>query len=312
MGFDLARRLDAGAGAPPQFPPRAFAGGIVLEAGRPSVTAQGAAIQRAAHQLLEAPRVFDDPLALAMIGTEAEATLRADLAAYQTPYRRRQRANIAARSRHAEDALAKAQQQGVRQYVLLGAGLDSFAYRPGTEDSGLRVFEVDYPATQAWKRGRLAERALSPRRALTYVPIDFERQRLEDALRDAGLALDEPAFFSWLGVTTYLTTDAVFQTLRSIAALAPGTSIVFTYGQPPETLNPEQRAMFDAVAERVAELGEPWRSFFDPAELARDLRAIGFSGVEDLGPAEINARYFAARSDGFAPGPTGHLALATV
>jgi Leucine carboxyl methyltransferase len=130
------------------------AGGIVLEAGRPSVTAQGAAIQRAAHQLLEAPRVFDDPLALAMIGTDAEATLRADLAAYQTPYRRRQRANIAARSRHAEDALAKAQRQGVRQYVLLGARLDSFAYRPGTEESGLRVFEVDYPATQAWKRGR--------------------------------------------------------------------------------------------------------------------------------------------------------------
>ena len=283
-----------------------------MEAGRPSVTAQGAALQRAAHQLLETPRVFDDPLALAIIGAEAEAGLRADLESYQTPYRRRQRGNIAARSRHAEDELAKAMRRGVGQYVILGAGLDTFAYRDVAADGALRVFEVDYPATQAWKRDRLAERGLAPTRALTYVPVDFERQRLEDALAAAAFKKDEPAFFSWLGVTTYLTRDAVFETLRAVAGLAPGSAIVFTYGESPETLNPEQRANFDAVAERVAGLGEPWRTFFEPAALAQDLRDIGFVAVEDLGPAEIHARYFAGRADGFTPGPMGHLALAVV
>jgi methyltransferase (TIGR00027 family) len=283
-----------------------------LEPGRPSVTAQGAAMLRAAHQLLDTPRIFDDPLALAIIGTEAEAALRADPGSFQTPYRRRQRANIAARSRHAEDALAKARRRGVRQYVILGAGLDTFAYRSASEDGALGVFEVDHPATQAWKRQRLAERGMAATRRLTYVPIDFERERLEDALRDAGLDMDEPVFISWLGVATYLTRDAVFQTLRSVAGLTPGSAIIFTYAQSPETLNPEQRAMFDAAAERVAALGEPWRSFFEPVALAEDLRAVGFAAVEDLGPAEIHARYFAGRSDGFAPGSTGRLALAAL
>ena len=283
-----------------------------MEAGRPSVTAQGAAMLRAAHQLLDTPRIFVDPLALTIIGTEAEAALRADPVSFQTPYRRRQRANIAARSRHAEDALAKARRRGVRQYVILGAGLDTFAYRSVSEDGALDVFEVDHPATQAWKRQRLAERGMAATRRLTYVPIDFERQRLADALRDAGLDMDQPVFVSWLGVTTYLTRDAVFQTLRSVAGLAPSSAIIFTYAQSPETLDPEQRAMFDAAAERVAALGEPWRSFFEPAALAEDLRAVGFAAIEDLGPADIHARYFADRSDGFAPGPTGHLALAAL
>jgi methyltransferase (TIGR00027 family) len=281
--------------------------------GRPSVTAQRAAIQRAAHQLLESPRIFDDPLALAVIGAEAEAALRADPRVFQTPHRRRQRANIAARSRYAEDELAKAVRRGVRQYVILGAGLDTFAYRrPAADEAGLHVLEVDHPATQAWKRGHFARRGMVPARRLTHVPIDFERQRLEDALSAAGLDRREPAFFSWLGVTIYLTRDAVLGTLRSVAAMPRGTAIVFTYAQSPDTLNPEQRESFDFVAERVAELGEPWRTFFDPPALAQDLRKIGFAATEDLGPAEIHARYFARRSDGLAPGPTGHIVLAVM
>jgi methyltransferase (TIGR00027 family) len=284
-----------------------------LEVGRPSVTAQRAALQRAAHQLLEAPRIFEDPLALAVIGAKAEAALRADPRLFQTRHRRRQRANIAARSRYAEDELAKAARGGIRQYVILGAGLDTFAYRrPAEDEAGLRVFEVDHPATQAWKRRHFAGRGLAPTRALTHVPIDFERQRLEDALGAAGLDLTEPAFFSWLGVTIYLTREAVFETLRSIAAMARGSAIVFTYAQSPDTLDREQREAFDLVAERVAALGEPWRTFFDPAALAEGLHDLGFVSVEDLGPAEIHARYFADRPDGFAPGPTAHVVLAVV
>ena len=124
--------------------------------------------------------------------------------------------------------------------------------------------------------------------------------------------MDAPAFFSWLGVTPYLTRDAVLETLRAVARLAPGSAIVFDYGESPDMLNSEQRAAFDIVAQRVAELGEPWRSFFDPAVLAQDLRDIGFASIEDLGPAEILARYFAQRSDGFIPGAMGHLMLAVV
>ena len=277
-----------------------------------SKTALGAATLRAVHQLLDQPRIFTDPLAFKVIGAEAEAALRADLSPHLPPDRRAQRANIAARSRFAEDELAKAVATGMRQYVLLGAGLDTFACRNPHEAAGLRVFEVDHPATQAWKRRQLATAGLRLPQSLIFASVDFERQTLAEGLAAAGFDATKPAFFSWLGVTTYLTREAVMQTLGFVAALAPGTSIVFTYSTSPEKLAPAQRAIFAARAERVAAIGEPWRSFFEPAELARDLAALGFSAIEDLGPAEIHARYFAGRSDGFHPGPSGHLMRAAV
>jgi methyltransferase (TIGR00027 family) len=283
-----------------------------VEEHKPSRTAFGAAIVRAAHQLLDEPKVFSDPLALRIIGAEAEGNLRNDLAALQTPMRRAQRAGIAARSRFAEDELAKAVGRGVRQYALLGAGLDTFSCRNPHEGDGLRVFEVDHPATQAWKRERLAAGDLMPKLSSVFASVNFERQTIEEGVAAAGFALDRPAFFSWLGVTTYLTREAALQTLGFVAARPRGSAIVFTYQVPPETLTAEQRADFDARAAWVTAAGEPFQTFFEPADIADELRRLGFATSEDLGPAEMRTRYFAARTDGFAPGPSGHLMLALV
>ena len=276
-----------------------------MQDGRPSATAQGAALLRAAHQLFDDPRVLDDPLALRIIGAEGVAALRTDPAAFQTSERRHLRAFIAMRSRFAEDVLAQAMRRGVRQYVLLGAGLDTFAYRNSASEA-LRVFEVDHPATQVWKRQRLREADIVIPDSLTFTPIDFENQTLGRTLRAVGFHASQPAFFSWLGVTVYLTEAAVMQTLRYVASeTAPGSEIVFTFVPP-------QSGRESTTARRTAALGEPWVTFFEPARLERDLRRMGFTAIEQLTPADANRRYFAERRDGLQVGPTGHLMKARV
>ena len=283
-----------------------------LQEREPSKTALGAAMLRAAHQMLDTPLVFADPLALKIVGVDAEAALRADLPLHSLPERRSQRANIAARSRLAEDELTKAVASGVRQYVLLGAGLDTFACRNPYEARGLRVFEVDHPATQAWKRERLLAAGIGLPNSLVFAAVNFERQTLGEGLAAAGFDASAPAFFAWLGVTIYLTREAIRETLKFVAGQLQGSAVVFTYSTPPDKLAPEQRAVFAARAKRVAAIGEPWRTFFEPPELAQELRNLGFRSIEDLGPAEIQARYFSGRSDGLQPGPAGHLMLAGV
>ena len=170
-----------------------------LVAGEPSRTARGAALQRAAHQILETPHVFDDPLALRIFGAEGVAWLGRNLENYRSAASRSMRAFLVVRSRYAEDELARAYARGVRQYVVLGAGLDTFAYR--NPHRRLKVFEVDHPSTQAWKRSRLQEQSIDIPRSLTFAPVDFETQTLASGLRAAGFRADRPAFFSWLGVT---------------------------------------------------------------------------------------------------------------
>jgi methyltransferase (TIGR00027 family) len=261
---------------------------------RPSKTAFRVALRRAAHQVLDDPRVFDDPLAVAIVGADA-AELRSDPRG-RTRLGRAMRAFMAARSRFAEDSLAEAVAGGVRQYVVLGAGLDTFAYR--NPHGGLRVFEVDHPSTQAMKRHRLAEAGIAIPESLTFVPIDFEKRTLAEALRLAGFLTGEPAFFSWLGVVPYLAKAAVSDTLRFVASLPPGTEIVCDYAVDPSALNWVQRAALRALADRVAAAGEPFRSYFVPAELRETLGRLGFDGVEDNGAAELNSRYFAGRADG--------------
>ena len=147
---------------------------------------------------------------------------------------------------------------------------------------------------------------------LTFAPVDFETQTLEEGLRDAGYDPGKCTFFSWLGVTEYLTTEAVMATLRFIASAPMGSGIVFDYMISPSLLTPAQRSRFDALARRVASAGEPWQAFFDPELLTRDLRAMGFGYVEDKGPEEINARYFKDRKDGLRVGSLSHLMNAQV
>jgi methyltransferase (TIGR00027 family) len=280
---------------------------------RPSATAQRVGMRRAAHQLLDDPKVFDDPVAVRIIGKQSASALQADPHQFEaTPLSSYLRAFVAARSRYAEDKLALAVQHGVCQYVILGAGLDTFAYRNPYPDGMLRVFEVDHPATQTWKRARLEEIGITLPGELTFAPVDFETQTLEEGLRNAGYNPDKSTFFSWLGVTEYLTTEVVMATLRFIASAPAGSEVVFDYMISPSLLAPAQRSRFDELARRVASAGEPWQAFFDPGLLTRDLQAMGYGYIEDNGPEEINARYFKDRKDGLRVGSLSHVMLARV
>ena len=285
-----------------------------MKEGRPSATAERVAQRRAAHQLLDRPAVFEDPLALRILGPQAAAALEADPLRLESgrisPYLR---AFLAARSRFAEDRLAGAVEAGARQYVVLGAGLDTFAYRNLHAAAGLHVFEVDHPSTQAWKRTRLEEAGIAVPASLTFVALDFETRTLAAALQEAGFRAETRAFVSWLGVTMYLELGAVLATLASLAALmCAGSEVVLDYAIARSSLGALQRAVFDALAARVAAVGEPWRSAFTPETLAADLRALGFAELEDLGPDELNARYFAGRRDRLRVGSLAHLLRARV
>ena len=213
---------------------------------------------------------------------------------------------MAARSRYAEDGLAGAVADGVRQYVVLGAGLDTFAYRNPYAD--LRVFEVDHPATQAWKREQLQAAGIAIPQSLTFVPVDFERQTLAEGLGQAGFDLSSEAFFSWLGVTPYLTREACMSTLSLIATMPAGSGVVFDFAVDPALLNAGQRQALEALSERVARYGEPFQLFFDPGKLQDELKGIGFRRTEFLQGKELNARYFKDRDDGLlVRGGLGHL-----
>jgi methyltransferase (TIGR00027 family) len=262
--------------------------------GRPSHTAQRVALRRAAHQLFDSPKVLDDPLAVRIVGRNAAASL-SRITDRISPSARYMRAFMAVRSRFAEDELARAVRRGVTQFVVLGAGLDTFAYR--NPHSNLRVFEVDHPATQEWKRQRLATEGIAIPDSVTYAAVDFNVTTLADGLRAANFQTDKPAFFSWLGVTMYLDSQTVLDTLRLIYTMSPENGIVFDYTVPRHLLNTMGKLILDAIMNRVAAAGEPFRGFFVPSELSAVLSQIGYRHVEDLDSAAINARYFANRID---------------
>ena len=281
-----------------------------MQEGTFSKTAHRVAVRRAAHQLLDQPRVLDDPLALRIIGAEAENELRSN-PKEDHAFSRAFRALMAARSRFAEDELAHAVAHGVKQYVVLGAGLDTFAYR--NPHPGLRVFEVDNPATQAWKRERLQAGGIAIPTSLTFTPIDFERQTLADGLGQSGFNVNAAAFFSWLGVTPYLTREACMSTLSFIAKMPVGSGVVFDFAVDPALLNAGQRQALEALSQRVARYGEPFQLFFDPEKLQDELKGMGFRRTEFLQGKELNARYFKDRKDGLlVRGSIGHLMAAWV
>jgi methyltransferase (TIGR00027 family) len=275
----------------------------------PSRTALAAAAHRAAHQILDAGRVFADPLAVTILAGHAEAIVRD---AEARPSSRGMRLFIAARSRLAEAALADGvEQRGVRQLVVLGAGLDTFAYRNPFADR-LRVFEVDHPATQAWKKRRLAEAGIIAPPSLVFAPIDFERENLSDALLAAGLRPDVRTLFVWLGVVPYLTTDAISATLGLIGGWPGGGEVVFDYSDPPETLSEDARALHLQRAQAVATAGEPFLSHFDPPVLHAELKALGFERIDDLGPRALVERHIwpGVVTDAGRPDRGGHVLFA--
>lgn len=281
-----------------------------MEQDSPSKTAQGAALLRAAHQLVDTPKIFDDPLALTIMGEEAVAALRAGVETPAVKATEALRAFVAVRSRFTEDSLAEPLARGVRQYVLLGAGLDTFAYR--NPYSELAVFEVDHPATQNWKRAQLEKTKITPRGRVTYAPIDFEHETLRDGLARDGFDFSQAAFFAWLGVTPYLSKDAIAQTLSFVASLPKGSAIAFEYVEPMRAQPEQLRTHFKTMAERVAAVGEPFKSYFTAEEMAGLLRQSGFTHIEDFGTAALNARYFVDRADSLKLRGAAHMVLAAV
>jgi methyltransferase (TIGR00027 family) len=272
-----------------------------MQHGGASRTALGAAAHRAVHQIVDRPRIFEDELAVPILGDDGAELLKQRLA---EPSRfSGLRALIAVRSRIAGDALEAGIARGVRQYVVLGAGLDTSAYRRPTLADGLQIFEVDHAATQEWKRGRLAAVGIAACRSPIYVPVDFERAELGAALDAAGFRFDAPAIFAWLGVLPYLERPAIRATSTLIGGAPGKMEIILDYAEPPSTLSEARRAAFDRVSQRVAAIGEPWRSFFTQAEMETELQGAGFVGIEDLDAAALTARYCSHRDDGLVVSP---------
>ncbi|GAA4670483.1 MULTISPECIES: class I SAM-dependent methyltransferase [Amycolatopsis] len=258
-------------------------------------TAFTAAAARAAHLVVDGePRLFADPAAEVLLGEHAAELLRYHREHGEHPVLRSARVQTTVRSRFTEDRLAAS---GLAQYVLLGAGLDSFAHR---NSLGVRVFEVDRPGAQEWKRGRLPGE-------VTYVPVDFESDDLPSALRKAGFSMDEPAFVAWLGVTMYLSATAIDRTLAALGELARGSQLTADYLVPPELRAPEAQAYVDAVAAMTAERGEPWRTCLSPQRMAELLAAHGFRVLTDASQREGVDPALWQREDGLTPGSLSRL-----
>jgi methyltransferase (TIGR00027 family) len=264
-----------------------------MEEAIPSRTALRVALRRAAHQLHDSPVVFDDPMAVPLLGATYAEELRRTPVREDRPFSISLRAFLVARSRYAEDNLRKAVESGVEQYVLLGAGLDTFAYRNSYPQ--LRVFEVDHPATQQWKRELLQRNRIAIPESVTYTPVDFECQSLSAQLGNTGFNQRAPTFFAWLGVVPYLTLEAFRGTLSFISTQPPGSGVTLDYGQPRAVLPLLERLAHDSLASRVEKAGEPFRLFFTPADIAAEFSR--FHSLEDLGSQEVNARYFSGRTD---------------
>jgi methyltransferase (TIGR00027 family) len=259
-----------------------------MQDGKFSRTAYRVAIRRAAHQIFDDPKVLNDPLAVRIVGSKAAEALRVNPKEAKSRFGRAFRAFLSSRSRFAEDELAQAVANGVTQYVVLGAGLDTFAYR--NPHPNLRIFEVDHPASQIWKQELLAKTRIAIPPSLTFVPVNFEQQTLADGLQQSGFNRSLPAFFSWLGVTMYLTRESCMATFALVSKMPPGSGIAFDFAVDPKLLGIGQRLALYALSRRVAAAGEPFQLFFHPQKLAEELKQLGFSRTETLTGDQMNER----------------------
>jgi O-methyltransferase involved in polyketide biosynthesis len=314
------------------------------------MTAQTAAAARAAHLIVDhEPRIFADTLAEAMLGERAEEFIAYHRAKGTHPVLAGARAQVTCRSRYTEDCLARAIERGIGQYVMLGAGLDSFAYRSPLAGR-VRVFEVDHPATQEWKRrvvaggdraagsvagvagsvagvagsvagvagsvagvaGSVAGGVGAAGGDVMYVPVDFTRDSLADELSQAGFDAARPAFVSWLGVTMYLDARAVEATVSVLGGFAPGTEIVLDYMLPAGLRDAAGQAYADLVGQVAAERGEPWRSVFAPEAMTAMLNRHGFGPTRDVGQRDMIPAAAWDRSDVLRPAELCRIAHAAI
>jgi methyltransferase (TIGR00027 family) len=283
-----------------------------MEAQKASDTAALTAMLRAAHQLVDdEPRIINDPIAVGLVDDATREQIAARPAALRSPALMVPRAAVLLRTRYAEDLLAEAIARGMGQFVILGAGLDTFAFRQPASARRLLIYEVDHPATQTWKRERLAAAGIAVPDNLRWAPIDFEQQTLGTGLRNAGFDASKPAFFSWLGVTQYLSLPAIDATLRFVVAVPSPTTIVLSFMLPDIDLPSDEAAAARQVAYDAAIAGEPWLTRISPQDLAVRLTQLGFRKVIHLSPEEANALYFAGRRDGLRAPHVAQLMSAT-
>lgn len=277
----------------------------------PDSTAVRVALWRAMHVRADAPpHVFEDEIGLELVAPGEEWRSRPDMDPRGTSGFR---AAIVARARFIEDLVAEQVDRGIGQYVVLGAGLDTFAQRRPELASRLRVFEIDQPATQAWKRRRLIELGYGIPDGLRLVPVDFEAggdwwQQLSAAGFDTG----RPAVVVCAGVTVYLTKEAIAATLRRLAGLAPGSTLAMTFILPAELLDDADRAALEATKPQAQASGTPFVSFCTPQEMLALARDAGLEGVRHVPGTTLGERYFAGRTDGLRPSSGEDLLVATV
>jgi methyltransferase (TIGR00027 family) len=299
-----------------------------------SVTAMMVAYMRAYHAMNNTDKIFDDFLAYHLIPEEKRTLIEQHFEQYFTGYTQlncseyaascqdqttisaylMQATNVISRAQYAEDALEKAVKQGVTQYVILGAGMDTFAFRQPEMMKHLEVFEVDHPATQEFKLHRLAELKWEHPAKLHFIPIDFTKENLVTALTNSSsYDSNVKSFFSWLGVILYLTKDEVFTTLRSITEIAPmDSTIVFDYFDTDVFIPEKSSPQMQKLLEYLRKIGEPMITGFNPSNLAEELASLGFSLQENLSPKDIEEHYFKGRTDGYHAREHVHFACAVI
>ncbi len=270
-----------------------------METGKHSYMAEGSAYLRAVHMSVDGePKVLDDPLAATLLGAGVDARIAADRDRLASPPLIKARALIVMRSRYAEDELAAAISRGVTQYVVLGAGLDTSPYRSGHPAQRVRTFEVDHPDTQRWKLEKLRGAGVQIRDNLQHVAADFERDSLAERLVAGGFDKDAPTFFSWLGVSYYLSRDSALDIFRYVGGLPSQSQLVFDFVMDDSELNDTERKAMRSITEYVKRHGEPWLCQFGPTDLQQTLRDIGFSKTVYFSHALATRRYFEGRPDG--------------
>ncbi|MGO2683793.1 MAG: class I SAM-dependent methyltransferase [Microbacterium sp.] len=280
-------------------------------AGTPDNTAVRTALWRALHtQVDEPPHVIEDTVGARLAQDDDGWRERADMVPGLS---RGKRATIVGRARLTEDIVAQAASRGVDQYVILGAGLDTYAQRHADAGSTITIFEIDQPETQAWKRSRLIELGYGIPEWLRLVPVDFEaNDDWWDRLQAAGFDASRPAVVSWSGVTMYLTEQATTATLERLASLPPGSTLILTFFRPLEDLAPEDVAIRRASREGARRAGTPFIGFYTPDAIAWLARQAGFAAVEHVSATELADRYFADRDDGLRPYSGEDALIATV
>jgi methyltransferase (TIGR00027 family) len=277
-----------------------------MKANRSSKTAEWVAAVRAAHLLYDHPAIFEDRFAIELIGRRWRWIVKTpplyQLALRHVMAMTNSRGRLLIRARYTEEKLDAAMRAGIDQYVILGAGLDSFAWRRPDTAGRLTIFEIDHPRSQADKRRRLEECGLAVPDNLEFIAVDFGRETVAEALARSRYSPGRRAFFSMLGTAQYLPREALATTLRSIASIAaPGSELVLSYIQPRHLVDPAQLPDHDRAIRASARAGEPFVSFYDPAAFPREVGALGYDLVEHALPDELARRYLAGRTDSLRP-----------